>query len=146
MLTRSSRGLRRPLDWRRRAQGLAVAQADPQALLAWAQDCFVELQAAWDRADLSAMGHLACAPLLEDLRDQLARRDPGLHHTEVLQLQARLLALQDLPEARVASVEFSGLIRERRDRQAAPFRELWLLTHIRHSHSGWQLARVQSLS
>jgi predicted lipid-binding transport protein (Tim44 family) len=61
-------------------------------------------------------------------------------------LRARLLALEELQDARLASVEFSGLIRERAGAQAAPFRELWLLAHIDAGGQGWKLARVQSLS
>jgi predicted lipid-binding transport protein (Tim44 family) len=133
------------VDWRRRASGLQAVQADPQVLLDWARDCFLHVQAAWDRADLAALGEFACAPLLQELQQELAQRHPGPQHTEVLELEARLLALQDLPEARVASVEFSGLIRESSTREAAPFKELWLLTHLRQSHQGWRLARVQSL-
>jgi len=107
---------------------------------------FVQFQAAWDRADLQSLSALATAPLLEDLRSQLAERGPGPNHTEVLQVEARLLALEEMREAFVASVEFSGLIRERLDDAAAPFRELWLLANVKTAGRGWQLAQVQSLS
>ncbi len=43
-------------------------------------------------------------------------------------------------------MEFSGLIRERSDRGAEPFRELWLLANVKAAGGGWKLARVQSLS
>jgi predicted lipid-binding transport protein (Tim44 family) len=115
-------------------------------LLDLARLSFVQLQAAWDRADLQALGELTTAPLLAELRDQLEQRGPGANHTEVLALDARLLALEELREAFIASVEFSGLIRERVDQTAAPFRELWLLANVKAADRGWQLARVQSLS
>jgi hypothetical protein len=54
--------------------------------------------------------------------------------------------MEELHEAFVASVEFSGLIREQQDRAAAPFRELWLLANVKAAGCGWKLARVQSLS
>ncbi|MDO9073327.1 MAG: hypothetical protein Q7U73_08670 [Rubrivivax sp.] len=120
--------------------------AEVDELLQLARQSFLHLQAAWDRADLGAMGHLATAPLLEDLRHQLSQRGPGPNRTEVLQLDARLLSLEDLQEALIASVEFSGLIREQDERAAAPFRELWLLANIKAAGRGWKLARVQSLS
>ena len=122
-----------------------AAAADVEELLRVARLSFVQLQAAWDRADLCAMGSLATAPLLEDLRSQLALRGPGPNCTEVLQLHAQLLSLEDLHEAFVASVEFTGLIREQRHHAAAPFRELWLLANVKAAGRGWQLARVQSL-
>lgn len=120
--------------------------ADVDELLQLARLSFLHLQAAWDRADLGAMGHLATAPLLEDLRHQLSQRGPGPNRTEVLQLDARLLSLEDLHEALIASVEFSGLIREQHERAATPFRELWLLANVKAAGRGWKLARVQSLS
>ena len=66
--------------------------------------------------------------------------------SRLLQLQAQLLAFEELRDAFVASVEFSGLIRERLDDSAAPFRELWLLANVKAAGVGWKLARVQSLS
>lgn len=125
--------------------GGAVAP-EVEALLAVARQSFVQLQAAWDRADLTAMGGLATSALLSDLRSQLAQRGPEPNHTEVLQLDARLLSLEDLHEMLVASVEFSGLIREHDARAAMPFRELWLLAQVKATGGGWKLARVQSLS
>jgi predicted lipid-binding transport protein (Tim44 family) len=111
-----------------------------------ARQSFVQLQAAWDRADLCALGNLATEPLFEELRDQLAQRGPGPNRTEVLSVDARLLAMEELGEAYVASVEFSGLIRERVGTDITPFRELWLLANLKSAGRGWQLARVQSLS
>jgi predicted lipid-binding transport protein (Tim44 family) len=133
---------------RRRTGKGATASAsadDVEDLLHLARQSFMQLQSAWDRADLQALGRVATDTLLEDLRQELAQRGPGPNCTEVVQLEARLLALEELHEAFVASVEFSGLIRERRDDPAAPFRELWLLANVKTAGRGWQLARVQSL-
>ena len=121
-------------------------QREIDELLRVARLSFVQLQAAWDRADLSALGSLATDTLLEDLRLQLVERGPGPNRTEVLSLEARLLQLEELHEAFLASVEFSGLIREETDANATPFRELWLLAKLKTAGQGWQLARVQSLS
>ncbi len=125
----------------RRPQG-----ADVEDFLSVARESFVRMQAAWDAADLSALASLTTEPLLEDLRFQLQQRGPAPNRTEVLELDAKLLAIEELREAFVASVEFSGVIRERLDAGAAPFRELWLLANLKVAGRGWQLARVQSLS
>jgi predicted lipid-binding transport protein (Tim44 family) len=137
------RRLRRRVAARRARRGDVP---EVQELLQLARMSFVQLQAAWDRADLGAIGALTTEPLLAELRDQLALRGSEPNHTEVIALDARLLALEELREAFVASVEFSGLIRERIDASAAPFRELWLLANVKAADRGWQLARVQSLS
>ena len=136
----------------RRLRGLArgrrgaVGGPEVDELLSLARASFVQMQAAWDRADLQALGRLATAPLLEELRSQLEERGPAHNHTEVVSLQARLLSMDDLRGAQVASVEFSGLIQEDPARGAAPFRELWLLANVKAAGHGWKLARVQSLA
>ena len=111
-----------------------------------ARQSFLELQAAWDRADWRALQQMATEPLLADLREQLAQRGPGPNHTEVLELHAELLVLEELREAFIASVEFRGLIREGGDEVAAPFRELWMLANVKSADRGWKLARVQALA
>jgi predicted lipid-binding transport protein (Tim44 family) len=122
----------------------AAGQLDDFLLVA--RQSFVQLQAAWDRADLGALCSLATEPLYHELREQLAQRGPGPNCTEVLTVDARLLAMEELGEAYIASVEFSGLIREHLGATATPFRELWLLANLKAADRGWQLARVQSLS
>jgi predicted lipid-binding transport protein (Tim44 family) len=153
MLRRLRRRVFERLAWRKAvavapagAEQAALKPAQIEEVLRVARQSFVELQAAWDRADLGALRQLTTEPLLEDLRDQLAQRGPAPNHTEVVSLDARLLGLEELHEAFVASVEFSGLIREQLNASACPFRELWLLANVKAAGRGWQLARVQSLS
>ena len=134
--------LRRLAQRRRQARG----SAEVDELLNVARASFVQMQAAWDRADLKALGSLATGPLLEELRSQLQERGSARNHTEVVSLQARLLSIDDLREAQVASVEFSGLIQEDPAGHAAPFRELWLLANVKSAGQGWKLARVQALA
>jgi len=66
------------------ARGLprGTRKADVKELLRLARLSFLQMQEAWDRADLQAMGSLTTAPLREDLRRQLAHRGPGPNHTE----------------------------------------------------------------
>ena len=68
MLTRMRR-LRQRLMQRsreRRAALRAARDGDVQAFLHVAQRSFLELQGAWDRADLPAMGRFVTAPLLAE--------------------------------------------------------------------------------
>jgi predicted lipid-binding transport protein (Tim44 family) len=162
----------RPARWprlrlRRQRVGLppllGLSPAEVEDFLGTARASFVGLQAAWDAQDLATLARLTTEPLLEELRDQLAARGPGPNRTEVLRLEAQLLGLDELHEAFVASVEFSGLIRETGapnadantgantgadagDPAACPFRELWLLAKVKAAGQGWRLARVQALA
>ena len=143
MLNRLARLKRRVIA--RRAPRTLPNSPDVEDFLSVARQSFVELQAAWDAADLRALATMTTEHLLAELQDQLAARGPGPNRTEVLKLDARLLGIEELQEAFVASVEFSGLIRERLDDGAAPFRELWLLANLKSAGRGWRLARVQAL-
>lgn len=132
---------------------------DVAACLEAARRSFLCVQQAWDRADLEALARVTSEPLLEELRCQLAERGPAPNHTEVLSLEARLLGVEQLQQAQVASIEFSGLIREGQDLHPAPFRELWMLARLPGTSTNagtsagadadpgadWRVARVQAL-
>ena len=124
----------------------AQAAGDVAAFLDVARRSFVCVQQAWDRADLAALSNFATEALLEELRAQLAERGTAPNHTEVVRIEARLLGVEDLHEAQVASVEFSGLIREQADAHPMPFRELWMLARLQGADRSWRVARVQALS
>jgi predicted lipid-binding transport protein (Tim44 family) len=124
---------------------------DVEAFLDVARRSFIGVQHAWDRADLAALSALSTEHLFQELCAQLAERGSAPNHTEVLHIEARLLAIEDLCEAQLACVEFSGLIRERHDAPPTPFRELWMLTCLRPvgaalpGEATWRVARVQAL-
>ena len=66
-------------------------------------------------------------------------------HTDVVMLEAQLLGIEDLGAAYMASVEFSGLIREEPSSGPTPFREVWNMNKPKDGHSGWLVAGVQAL-
>ena len=141
------RGLRRLRRGPARPASARDADADSeQAFFCVARQSFVQLQAVLNRADLSVWGRFTTRPLLDELRQQLQLRGPGLHRTQVLELQARLVTIEVARKVCLASIDFSGWIREQVDDVAAPFRELWLLADVKTASSGWKLARVQALS
>ena len=149
MLNRLRRAVslaRRPLARPSGSAGAGTLGLDVEEFLHVARQSFVGLQAAWDAGDLDALARLTTAPLLQDLREQLQARGADPNRTDVLTLQAELLAFEELREAWFASVEFSGLIRERSEAGAAPFRELWLLAKPKLGGGAWRLARVQALA
>lgn len=118
---------------------------DQAGLLCAAMQDFVRLQAAWDACDISALRALTTNHMLEELCAQLPERGAGVNRTEVLTLHAELLAFEELGSAWLASIEFSGTIREHADRGAAPFRELWMLARAKNGDCVWRLARQQAL-
>lgn len=131
---------------RRRVGRRVPAGLDVDEFLRLARLSFVRLQAAWDAADRATLERLTTGPLWQELCAQLEARGGAPSRTDVVDLQARLLAFEELREAFVAGVEFSGLIREQPDAGATAFRELWLLAKLKPGGGeAWQIAQVQAL-
>jgi len=114
-----------------------------------AKQNFMTLQNAWDRSDISSLRVMMTDTMLEEIKAQLAEREATangqVNHTDVVTLDARLLGIEDLGQSYIASVEFSGLIREEPSAGPAPFREVWNMTKPKDGSLGWLVAGVQAL-
>ena len=122
---------------------------DANGFIEAAKRNFHTLQAAWDRSDVTTLRSMMTDSMLEEIRSQLAERESHTgaapNHTEVMMLEAQLLGIEDLGTAYMASVEFSGMIREEPSSGPAPFREVWNMTKAKTGASGWLVAGVQAL-
>ncbi|MFM7697274.1 MAG: Tim44 domain-containing protein [Limnohabitans sp.] len=121
---------------------------DVHGFVAAAKQNFISLQAAWDRADISALRAMMTDNMLHEIQTQLAERGQlvqGPNSTEVVMLEAQLLGIEDLGEGYMASVEFSGMIREEPHAAPNPFREVWNMTKPKTGGAGWLVAGVQAL-
>ena len=121
---------------------------DTEGFLRASKTNFVSLQDAWDRSDIPSLRAMMTDNMLAEIQAQLSERErsgAGLNKTEVVMLEARLLGLEELEEAYLASVEFSGLIREDPSAGPNPFREIWNITRPKSGESGWLVAGVQAL-
>ena len=110
---------------------------------------FITLQDAWDRADMESLKVMMTDGMLSEIKSQLAEREANSsgqpNKTEVVNLEAQLLGIEELPEGYMASVEFNGLIREEPQSAPSPFREVWNMTKPKNGNSGWLVAGVQAL-
>jgi predicted lipid-binding transport protein (Tim44 family) len=122
---------------------------DTAGFLQAAKTNFVTLQGAWDRADLATLRSMMTDAMLDEIRQQLAEREAHtggpVNSTDVVMLEAQLLGIEDLGDAYMASVEFSGMIREEPSAGPSPFREVWNMTKPKNGSSGWLVAGVQAL-
>lgn len=121
---------------------------DVQGFVQAAKQNFISLQAAWDRADIPALRVMMTDGMLAEIQSQLAERGElvvGPNTTEVVMLEAQLLGIEDLGEGYMASIEFSGLIREEPTAGPSPFREVWNMTKPKTGSIGWLVAGVQAL-
>lgn len=126
------------------------ADFDIAGFTAAAKRNFISLQDAWDRADIPALRAMMTDEMLSEIRAQLAERErtvtPGqVNKTEVPLLDAQLLGIEELNDVYMASVEFTGMIKEDPSAGPSPFREVWNMTKPRHDQAGWLVAGVQAL-
>ena len=103
------------------------------------------LQAAWDLGDLERLRAHTTPQMFDDLLQELPMRGTGPNRTDVLTLDAVLLGFEQIDSRYVASVEFSGMIRESAECGAAPFKEVWMLICAGDEMRDWRLARQQAL-
>ena len=122
---------------------------DSEGFVAAAKRNFVTLQDAWDHADISALRSMMTDEMLGEIKSQLGEREAQAsgkpNRTEVVMLDAQLLGIEDLGDDYMASVEFSGMIREEPSAGPNPFREVWNMTKPKKGNSGWLVAGVQAL-
>jgi predicted lipid-binding transport protein (Tim44 family) len=122
---------------------------DSEGFLAACKTNFVTLQGAWDRSDISALREMMTDEMLDQIKTQLAERESHtggtVNKTDVLRLDAQLLGIEETTEVYLASVEFSGMIREDESAGPSPFREVWNMSKPRNGAGGWLVAGVQAL-
>jgi len=131
------------------SQGWGVpAGFDTPGFIVAAKRNFETLQDAWDRADIEALRAMMTDEMLGEIRKQLAERaaQGGTpNRTEIAMLEAQLLGIEDQGASYLASVEFSGMIREEPSAGPSPFREVWNMSKPKDGSSGWLVAGVQAL-
>jgi predicted lipid-binding transport protein (Tim44 family) len=122
---------------------------DAEGFLKACKANFLTLQDAWDRSDIQNLRAMMTDDMLEQIKVQLAEREShtggGTNKTDVVMLEAQLLGIEELSDVYMASVEFSGMIREDASAGASPFREVWNMTKPRNGSGGWLVAGVQAL-
>jgi len=121
---------------------------DTEGFLRAAKANFITLQAAWDKSDISSLRAMMTDSMLAEIRTQLSDREAHTgtqpNHTEVLAIEAHLLGIEELADEYMASVEFTGMIREEPAASPSPFREVWNMTKPK-TGGGWLVAGVQAL-
>lgn len=125
------------------------ADFDSEGFLRSAKANFVSLQAAWDKSDINALRVMMTDTMLKEIQAQLTEREghagAPVNLTDVVMIEAQLLGIEDLGDEYMASVEFSGMIREEPSAGPSPFREVWNMTKRKAGGNGWLVAGVQAL-
>src|SRR5690606_12586634 len=115
---------------------------DTPAFLANAKAQFIEIQAVWDSGDLDRLKEYMTDDLVAELKPELMTRNEG-NVTDVVLLNAELLGIEAVSGGHLASVRYSGMLRESKDAEAFRFEEVWNL--YKGDNAGWLLAGIQQI-
>jgi predicted lipid-binding transport protein (Tim44 family) len=122
------------------------ADFDVDSFLRNAKAYFIRLQAAWDRGDVNDIREFTTPEMFAELRLQLQERGATPNVTDVVSLDAVFYGVETVGDEYVASVKFSGMIREADHAPTEPFTEAWNLVKPVNGNGGWVLAGIQQLS
>jgi len=117
---------------------------DTASFLANAKKQFIAIQGIWDRGDVEQLGEYLTDDLIAEFRPQIQAREGQPEHTEVVLLNAELLGIEAVAGGHLASVRYSGMLREAPGAEAFRFEEVWNL--YKGENAGWLLAGIQQIS
>jgi predicted lipid-binding transport protein (Tim44 family) len=119
---------------------------DVPNFLRQAKSSFIRLQAANDTKDLDDIRDFTTPEVYGEIALQLQERGDAPSRTEVVSVDARLADLARENGYDVASVRFTGLIREDDARNPEPFDEIW---HVRKKtgdrNPAWLISGIQQV-
>lgn len=104
---------------------------------------FVDMQAAHDRRDLTAIRDRLTPELCTEIEADMQAAGDAAQTTDVVTLNAEVLDVVTEGDLYVVSVRFSGLIREAAGQAPQEFSEIWHLEKPVSGRSGWLVAGIQ---
>lgn len=117
---------------------------DKEAFVRQSKSMFIRMQAAWDKGDVNDLREFTTPEVFAELKMQMTERTDG-DFTDVVSIDAQMLGIEDLGTDYMASVRFSGMIKEAPTAQPTPIAEVWNLTKPKSGSAGWLLAGIQQL-
>ena len=119
---------------------------DSEAFVRNAKVYFVRLQDAWDRGNSNDIREFTTPEMFAEVKLDIDARGTQPNRTDVVQLNADILGVEERGTESLASVRFHGLIRETEGAAAEPFIEIWNLSKQKYGNEGWLLAGIQQVS
>lgn len=117
---------------------------DRSAFLRFAKVTFIRLQAAWDKGDLEDIRQYTTPEMYAEIKLDLSDRQ-GVNQTDVVSVEAELLGCERQGDYYLASILFSGMLREAADAPAAPFKEIWNFSKTQDGRGDWLLSGIQQV-
>lgn len=117
---------------------------EDEPFLRAAKGHFIRLQEAYDRGDLQDIREYTTPEVFAEIQLQIQERGTAKNKTDVLQLNADMLNVVTEDHWVIASVRFTGLVREEEGAASSALNEIW---HIQKSttdqNASWFVAGIQ---
>jgi predicted lipid-binding transport protein (Tim44 family) len=112
-----------------------------------AKASFIRLQAAHDIGDINDIREYTTPEMLAEISMQIQEREDTQQKSEVMFIDANLLDIETNNDSAIASVRFTGQMRELPDGEPEAFDEVWHVTKdLKDPESVWLLAGIQQVS
>jgi len=112
-----------------------------------AKASFIRLQAAHDRGDINEIRDFTTPEMLAEISQQIQERGDAQQRSEVMFIDAHLLEVETSADMAIASVRFTGQLRELPNGEAEAFDEIWhVQKDLKNSDATWLLAGIQQVS
>ena len=131
----------------------ALAAPSPDTRPAWFEDepflrgaksHFIRLQEAYDRGDLQDIREYATPEVFAEIQLQLQERGNAKNKTDVLQLNAEMVNVVTEDNLVIASVRFTGKLREDEAAEATSINEIWHIQKLAaDQNASWFVAGIQ---
>lgn len=119
---------------------------EDEPFLRQAKANFLRLQDANDKGDINDIREFTTPEIFAEISLQIQERNGKPQHTEVVTLNAEMADVVTEGDHVIASVRFSGLVREEEGVNAESFNEIW---HIQKTtsqpNSSWFIAGIQQV-
>lgn len=119
------------------------ADFDSESFLRHAKSSFIRMQAAWDRGDTNDLREFTSPEVFAELKLQIQERGAVVDFTDVVNIDAQLLGIEQTATDYLASVQFNAMIRSAKDALPEPFVEVWNMSKPLSGAGGWVLAGIQ---
>jgi len=108
---------------------------------------FIRLQAAHDAGDINDIREYTTPEMLAEISMQINERGNTQQKTEVMFIDANLLEVETTNDMAIASVRFTGQLRDVPDGEPEAFDEIWhVQKDLKDPDATWLLAGIQQIS
>ena len=109
-----------------------------------AKKFFVTMQGVFDKGDVAGLREYCSDEVVDHLKTEIESRGNTVNRTDVVTLDAQLIGFETDVDEQIATVAFTGMLREEQDAAAAEINELWIMSRP-VSGGGWVLSGIHNL-